>query len=690
MQVRDRLVSATELPELNEVPQARRPDLPRNFRPMHTAGVDYRRDIDGLRAIAVVSVVLCHAGLGLSGGYVGVDVFFVISGYLITSLILKELEQGTFSLAGFWERRIRRILPALLVVVFTTIAIGWFVLMPDAYTSLGKSVVALAMLASNMLFWRETGYFQAQAEEKPLLHTWSLAVEEQFYLLVPVFFLLFARRKNLRGAFFLLVVVSIVSFGFSIYGARYSASAFYLLPNRAWELLVGALLARLPVNLQTALPRARDLAAAIGLSIIAIPCFLYDKETRFPGLAALPPVLGAALVIWSGNAAAGIPRPSRLLACRPIVFIGLISYSLYLWHWPLFAFANYQSIKPLANAERLFLVAISFIVAILSWRYVERPFRSRRLLVSRRQLVAAAVLALLGTLGIGTAQCLNVFPARRSPSSILPRIFADTGQRDARYLREMNPSDVPGNLVRIGDADAPAELLVWGDSHAMSVLPAIESACLDAKISAQAATHSSTAPVIGYVFPCQCAADEEQAARFNAAVMEYARSGAIRAVVLVGYWEHYGDKNGAELSDAISNTVGALQASGVCVYFMKDVPAFGFDVPRTLARYSQNEMDLFQLGITPTDYPATNRFQSSILAKLRERGVQILDPVPILQARTKSLTILPFDSGGSFYCDKNHLSTYGALAIKPLFVPVVAAIAGQRAKVAQRAPASVN
>jgi peptidoglycan/LPS O-acetylase OafA/YrhL len=625
----------------------------------------------------------------LNGGEVAVATFFVISGYLITSLILRDLEQGTFSLAGFWERRIRRILPALLVVTIATMAAGWFILMPDAYASLGKSVVALATLSSNLLFSRETGYFQAQAEEKPLLHTWSLAVEEQFYLFVPVFFLLFARRKNLRGAFLLLVVASIVSFGLSIYGARYSAAAFYLLSNRAWEILIGALLACLPVSWHITSPRGRELAAATGLAIVAIPCVLYDKETRFPGLAALPPVLGAALLIWSGNTAAGIPTTSRLLACRPIAFIGLISYSLYLWHWPLFAFANYRSVKPLANAERLFLVAISVILAILSWRYVERPFRGRRFLASRRRLLAAAALAFLGTLGSGAALCWDVFPARRWPSSVLPRIFADTGQRDARYLKEHDPCDVPGNLARLGDVNAPAEILVWGDSHAMSVLPAIESACVEAKSCAQAATHSSRPPVVGYVFPSQYGPDEQEDACFNAAVLDYARSGAIRAVVLVGYWEHYAKNDGAKLADALLNTVDGLQSAGVSVYFLKDVPVFSFEVPRTLVRYSQNELDLSQLGITPTDYAASNRFQASVLPRLQERGVHILDPVPILQARTNSATILPFDSGGSFYCDKSHLSTYGALAIKPLFVPVVRAITSQHAKTAPPAT-SVN
>jgi peptidoglycan/LPS O-acetylase OafA/YrhL len=650
---------------------------------------NYRRDIDGLRAIAIVSVLLCHAGLGLSGGYVGVDVFFVISGYLITGLVLNDLEQGTFSLAGFWERRIRRILPALFAVTIATLAAGWLLLLPDACSSLGQSAIAVATLSSNILFWRETGYFEAQADEKPLLHTWSLGVEEQFYLLMPVILLLFARRNRLDRGFLLLGAASILSFGMSVYGARYGPSTFYLLPHRAWELLAGALLARLPASWQRALPNRRNIVGATGLFAIAMPCFLYDKGTTFPGIAALPPVFGTALLIWSGNAAP-IPKTSRLLARRPIAFIGLISYSLYLWHWPLFAFANYWTVKPLANAERLLLVAISVILAILCWRYIERPFRNRTLMASRRQLLASSALAFLCVVGSGTVQYFGVFQARRWPSSTLSRVFIDAGRRDARYFHDLEASDVPGNLVRLGPADGPAKILVWGDSHAMSILPAIESACLESGICAQAATHSSTPPTPGCVFCCRWEADARRIDDYNAAVMKYAQSGTIRAVILVGYWEDYGKKRAARFAEALFKTVDRLQAAGVSVYFMKDVPAFRFDVRRALVRYSETDQDLSQLGMTPADYGAVNRFHASILPKLAQRGVHILDPVPILQARTNSQAFFPFDSGGSFYCDSNHLSSYGALAIKPLFVPVVRQFAGSdnQNKVASRANSS--
>jgi peptidoglycan/LPS O-acetylase OafA/YrhL len=651
-------------------------------------GANYRRDIDGLRAVAIVSVLLCHAGLGLPGGYVGVDVFFVISGYLITSLILKDLVQGTFSLSGFWERRIRRILPALFAVTIVTLAAGWLLLLPDAYSALGQSAIAVATLRSNILFSRQVGYFQSLAQEKPLLHTWSLAVEEQFYLLIPVVLLLFARRNRLRPAFFLLGAASILSFGLSVYGAQHAPAAYYLLPHRAWELLAGALLARLPASWQMAWPRGRNVAGVIGLVAIAIPCFLYDKGTRFPGIAALPPVLGTALLIWSGNGAAPIPKTGRLLALRPIAFVGLISYSLYLWHWPLFAFANYWAVKPLAHAERLLLVAISVILAILCWRYVERPFRNRALLASRQQLLAGGALAALCVAACGAAERYGVFPARRWPLGT--QVFVDTAHLDARYVQDFEAKDVPGNLFRLGRAGVPARILVWGDSHAMAILPAIDSACVESGICARAATHAETPPTPGFLFERRLGVSAREIDRYSATVMKYAQSGAISAVVLVGYWENYGKIDAARFAQAILRTIDRLQAAGVRVYFMKDVPDFGFDVPRALVRFSEAHQDLSRLGMTPAHYSGVNRFQASILPQLAKRGVHILDPVPILRARTNSLAILPFDSRGTFYRDAHHLSAYGAMAIKPLFVPVVRQIAGVRDqnRVASRADSS--
>ncbi|MEO0017973.1 MAG: hypothetical protein RLZZ522_1256 [Verrucomicrobiota bacterium] len=246
----------------------------------------------------MLGVVLFHAGLAFPGGYAGVDVFFVISGFLITSLLIKELRQGTFSLLDFWERRARRILPALAAVTAVIIAAGWFILLPADYETLGKQVIALIALSSNIKFWRESGYFATEAEVKPLLHTWSLSLEEQFYLLIPLLLALLFRIRKANWIVPTLLLGSVISFALSVYGSyRAPAANFFLLPPRAWELGVGSLLAFAPPLPQ---PRLRTLLAWLGFIAILVPFCCYPHGIRFPGLTALPPVAGAALLIWSG------------------------------------------------------------------------------------------------------------------------------------------------------------------------------------------------------------------------------------------------------------------------------------------------------------------------------------------------------------------------------------------------------
>lgn len=338
----------------------------------------YRPDIDGLRAIAVVGVVLFHAGLEVPGGYIGVDVFFVISGFLITGLIVKDLNNQSFSLLDFWERRARRILPALAVVTAATLIAGWYILMPSDYKRLGSSVIALAALASNIQFYRSTGYFAPASKEMPLLHTWSLSLEEQFYLLVPLLLMLLFYLRKPSWFQMALIVVSIGSLIMATIGIRYAPSAtFYLLPFRAWELALGSLLAiTQPLKQQ----KTRSTLAWIGLGGILVPYALYSARTPFPGLTAIPPVVGAALLIWTGMPGASPTIPNQMLGARPLVWIGLLSYSLYLWHWPLFAYYRYlfSSEPPLAPA--LLIVSISLVLAWLSLHYIEHPFRSKSLI----------------------------------------------------------------------------------------------------------------------------------------------------------------------------------------------------------------------------------------------------------------------------------------------------------------------
>ena len=295
----------------------------------------YRPDIDGLRALAVVPVVLFHAGLSVfQGGYVGVDIFFVISGFLITRILAASMREDRYSILDFYERRARRIFPALAVMVLASLAFGWFVLTPEEYAKIGKTAVSIGAFVSNFHFWRSVGYFERETNFHPLLHTWSLAVEEQFYIFFPI--LLYFLHKRHRRLIAALAGIFFLSFASSVALVEFKPRvAFYLLPPRAWELMAGSLIA-LGVSDRFWSPRAAAAAALLGLALIAGAIFFYTPAMPFPGFAAMPPVLGACLIIWARGQGAG-----RLLAIRPMVWIGLLSYSLYLWHLPIFEFAKY-------------------------------------------------------------------------------------------------------------------------------------------------------------------------------------------------------------------------------------------------------------------------------------------------------------------------------------------------------------
>lgn len=303
----------------------------------------YRADVDGLRAIAVSPVVLFHAGLQtFSGGYVGVDIFFVISGYLITSLLLKENRSRSFSIITFYDRRIRRIFPALFAVMLLSALAGGWLQTPADFQQFGQSVIATSLFSSNVFFWWKAGYFDSASDVKPLLHTWSLGVEEQFYIFFPVLLFVLYRWYSERGKY-LLVLLALFSFILSVYAVETRPSAaFYLAPTRAWELLLGSLLAfdLFPEFNSRIL---REVGSLFGFGFILFSVLTYSQNSAFPGLRALPPCAGAALIIHSG--ASGVSYIRNALSIRPIVFVGLISYSLYLWHWPLIVLYKQYSIE---------------------------------------------------------------------------------------------------------------------------------------------------------------------------------------------------------------------------------------------------------------------------------------------------------------------------------------------------------
>jgi peptidoglycan/LPS O-acetylase OafA/YrhL len=342
--------------------------------------IPYRPEIDGLRAIAVTPVILFHAGFQtFSGGFVGVDVFFVISGYLITSIILKDLENGTFSFLDFYERRARRILPALFLVMCTCIPIAWFCMLPGQMKEFCRSLASVSLFASNIHFWRGTGYFDTAAEQKPLLHTWSLAVEEQYYMLFPII-LSFLWRQGKPQTLVCLGTAFIGSLALAEWASLAKpAAAFFLLPTRGWELLTGSLTAfylaeRNQSNINN---NFNEIYGIFGVALIGYSVLFYNSSTPFPGLYALAPTIGAALVILFVTKQTTL---GRLIGSKPLVLTGTLSYSAYLWHQPILVFVRILVGKETTDEWGAPALLAVFIIAFFSWKFVEQPFRIRNIL----------------------------------------------------------------------------------------------------------------------------------------------------------------------------------------------------------------------------------------------------------------------------------------------------------------------
>ena len=636
----------------------------------------YRPEIDGLRALAVIGVVLFHAKIGLRGGFVGVDVFFVISGFLITSLIVKDLSNGKFTLANFWERRIRRIVPAAVVVVLGTLVAGWFLIMPDDYVLLGQSAAWQAVFAANFHYWLNTGYFAGPAETQPLLHTWSLAVEEQFYLFFPlILFGLFSwpacrHRGRLLTVF---AIIFLVSFALSVYQVpRSPSAAFYLLPTRAWELLAGSIISLLPPS---ALGRAwREVLCWLALAMILVPFFNYTKHIPFPGLAALPPCFGAALFIWATRTyspdRANTPTASRILGSRPVVFIGLISYSFYLWHWPVFAFVAYIISDPLPRGDRLAMVGLSLVLAVLSWRFVETPFRKRQWCASRKSVFAFGVIAIAAVAGFGGLVQLGAgFPQRLSAEA---REYANA-KLDFVFLNELSAEEVQeGRLIPLGmttpdTPDGSITWLVWGDSHAMAAIPAIDAFMREQHWCGQAATHTATVPVVNYR-----SSYWSDTSAFNEAVLTHVKAHRIPNVMLVAYWDNYKHASNPDLpgvptfDDSLLMTVQRIVQAGAQPWIMLDVPTHDFDVPRELARSACNLTSISPKRTMPDPTRGIPGNDPQLIAKLRDAGAIIIDPRPAFLSDDGSHYVV-VSHGISLYRDSNHLSTRGAkLMLMPL------------------------
>ncbi|WP_197063503.1 acyltransferase family protein [Novosphingobium malaysiense] len=542
--------------------------------PSSHAAPAYRPDIDGLRAIAVLSVLLFHLDHAiLPGGFAGVDVFFVISGYLITTIISREIAEGGFTILGFYERRLRRIYPALLAVLLAVSIVGMAIFTPDDLRDLGAAIVASIAFSSNLLFWHQTDYFATPAEMKPLLHTWSLAVEEQFYIGFPPLLLLLNKwaRDHVKQA---VLVVLGISFACSCLWAFIDPSGNYYLPHtRAWELMIGSVLAL------DIVPRIRDgmtaqIVAAAGILALMVPFFLLDENAAFPAWNAIATTVGTAAIIHAGRNRRTLV--GRVLSVRPMVGIGLISYSLYLVHWPIISFTQYMLLREPTLAEKVAIFAASIALGWASWRFVERPFRSRRRF-SRKFIFSSAFAgsSVFGLVGLA-AFATQGLPQRFGDLSMqLARDDQQTVNTKGCFLKEGFENWRGKECFLTTEGDGPTTLL-WGDSHANHYAGSIMEGRGGVDGPVLLFASAGCAPIRDTDFPMRphCRANNDH-------VGEIIDRFDIDRVVLSAYWERVLDENGIGLG-RLAKTVAWLESKGVDVALIGDNPDFAMSNPQFL------------------------------------------------------------------------------------------------------------
>lgn len=661
-----------------------------NANRQHPAGARYRPDIDGLRAIAVLPVVFYHYRIWpFSGGYVGVDVFFVISGYLITTLIHAELAERRFSIWNFYERRARRILPALFVVLAGANVGALIFQFPHQLIEYAKSLLATAGFISNFQFWSEAGYFDAIEATKPLLHTWSLAVEEQFYLIFP-WLLFWLRNRSVRGQAGWLAGVLAASLVLSVVGVvLWPIASFFLLPARFWELMIGAVLA-LEVIRPPEHSLARNALAVAGIAAIGWSVFALDAHSAFPGANALAPCLGAAALILAGMG--GTTFVNRALATRAPVLIGLISYSLYLWHWPLYVFARSQAPDGLDWTWTGGLIAASFALAGLTWRFIEQPFRLRRLGAMRGRLFAYAGAGVLVSAIVGAVMWSGAgLPGRYSPA--VERILAASQEFEPRLndCFSIDPGDVSASrLCKIGVPAAAPYFLLWGDSHADAMLPAVAVTARQHGKAGLFAGHGRCPPLVGAARP-----DTRECKPFNDAVLKVALASNIALVILDARWsKDIGEaprsveaeppavfidarsktrspaETRAVFARSLARTVRILTRAGKRVVIVASVPEFTMPVPQALARMMLTG-NREEIAPTRRWYLAHDAPVRAVFAAIANRyPITFVYPDAILCPKGRCKDEM---AGHPLYRDAHHLTVFGAEQLAPLFAPLFAA-----------------
>lgn len=665
----------------------------------------YRSDIDGLRAIAVLLVIFFHYGYsGIQGGFIGVDVFFVLSGYLIGSIVFEQLRKTEFTFSDFYFRRVRRLFPAYTIVISLTLLVSYYLMLPVDFREFGQSLLASSIYFSNVLFYLEAGYFDTASHLKPLLHTWSLSVEEQFYLVFPLVAWITYKLSKLNLLIFF-GGLSLLSFFAAILYINSDVSAvFYLFPFRAWELLLGTVLAIgffKPLNSIAMI----NINSFIGLILILVPGFLYTSETLFPGVAALAPCIGTALLIHGGTRESGWVQ--GFLSIPAVVWIGKISYSLYLWHWPVYVLYNYGKVTPISFLDQIVMLLITFIGAFLSWKFVETPFRRGTFSLARRKIgiffLGAFVTAVFVMVGF-YIHITNGVPTRLNPTTTVYAQAANDLFGDLSDCEEESNSVWPDiSYCEIGDiSNAKQYTLVWGDSHGGMFKRGLETQFKENGYSALLAWTGGCPPVFGVqkdesVSPKSV--DSLCTTRNNAVRTLIKTDPRITSIVLIGRWSYYmtGKGTGVDqvnkirvwpensetvvidqaeyFSLAIMETISYLNQENKKVFVVEQPPEFPHFQSRPLAISLMKNQSLSKGNLerlTTVSYSDVMLRQGSIQQQFSRAESE--DLISVLNTHRYfcddvSCNLIWDDM--PLYFDNNHISSLGSMKTRDMFDPIV-------------------
>jgi peptidoglycan/LPS O-acetylase OafA/YrhL len=657
----------------------------------------YRSEIDGLRALALIPVIFFHAGFKIfSGGYVGVDVFFVISGYLITSILLSDLQSGSFSIINFYERRARRILPALFLVMFTIVPLAWIWLLPTDLKSFSESLVAVPIFASNILFWHTSGYFDVASELKPLIHTWSLAVEEQYYVLFPLF-LMVTWKLGKRWIIVLSAVIGAISLGASQWGSHtHPAFTFFLLPMRCWELIIGVLCAFYfdDQSIKKHKHYLGEVSSLIGFFLITFSVFFFNDKTPFPSIYALVPTIGAVLIIAFGTRKTLV---GKLLGSKLFVGIGLISYSAYLWHQPLFAFVRQRSLNEPSLLLMSTLALASLFLAYLSWQFVERPFRNKHRF-SRHQVFTLGVACSALFIAIGMAGYLSGGYLNQGDTTATRQLLSTNMsifKAQVKYCWEkIKISPTVESACQIGTSDSIPSFAIIGDSSIGALVEPLNSETLNYGISGFNYTFRNCPPLKA-IAPLKFSDEEKKCSDlrqsfFNGLEQKSPIPNIIifgaRYSILIDKKRFDNNEGGVEhgdewiwdmhtssdieykkaIAENLTDSIKSILTSGRKVILIYPIPEAGWDVPKRLAKIYQlnHSINTNDASTSYLRFIERNREAYTALDSIGENKNLIrVKPENIFCNTLIQNRCITNINGTPLYFDNNHLSNAGARLI---------------------------